>query len=567
MSISTNLIPAPIYLNNPSLESIRNECLQCKKALQPHYKLYGGAVHGTLPYSISWIATTALLYISKAFAERYTFQLGRQFVLLTQNNFLKEVNTRFTSAGLIALHPLKPNGSVSLFSMGVNRDIYIKLEEFDAKARAPLEMMVWKCATILGLEDYFSPTSKINGVGGFQLAVSGKSLAELNAVGYIGPTKEQTVSGFMINYFFGFTDANCNNLFFDESNHMRFIDVVRSFPHSNDILLRDVAAGEQLVASFRFGLVTCSEYYNPLTREDWQLIETFVTLFNDNLELIKKEIKALDLIVVSDENDPEHPKKIPKEWVNIDLMIKALDERMQKLTQIVQGKSVKTLRDLLFTAFPKQRFLAALTLAQQHRRDEISVEILQKIKEADALFKELEEDIPLEDVCRNIREFIESDYKTPTESAAFRSIHQSIEILPNPDDYPALAPLWKAVRKFDEDYQKEHEAVIICETISEFHENDYQNAADVDRALMRTKLQKLAFEGICGLGYDLPGILSGFTKIDVERLYELSLDLAIPFDAIIDAIILAPDVTKRNDDQPLKIYNELKKGVERDEKT
>lgn len=466
--------------NSSSLNDIREESTYCSKALKPHYTRFGTIIHYTLPLSINWIITTLFMKLIPSYAQSHTHELGRHFVRWAQKADLKAIAERIVEEGPINLS----NDRAAAYALSAKKSIYIKLEQSTdglcVPARAPLETLVWKCAKILGLEDYFSPTRPLHPIGVFQLEVKGKSLISLNNGGFIGTNKSQTIAGFMISVFFGFTDANNHNLILDESDQLRFIDVVRCFPHSNDFIIRGEQGNEQLITSFRCGLFSYSESYRPLSEADWVEIENYMSLFTTNLQQIKEKIQKL------------RSAKLPADWVDVDLMIKALDERMKRMATIVEQRSVSNLRDFVFAVHPRYRFIAALTLAQLPSRD-VSDEGQMSSEEKQVL-----------SICD-----------------AVEACHQTCEDTNNPEE------------------------VEIAHIV----------------------LQRFAFEGICGFGFDLKAILNGPTRIDVTKLYEMCRDDSKPFGEIISAIAQSENEYQSTQVNALKIWNELKKNAKRDCKT
>ena len=321
----------------------------------------GEQVHRQLPYSISSLVATILSSLSESFKASYTYKVGQRYCRFKQTLLLTEATEKIHTTGVRALRPMQDFPNVTRCRINTKRSVYLKRSEYSTDGRACLEALVWKCAKILKLDEYFAPTIFSKNLGCVQLEIEGEPLSELIDGNYIGLERNQVITGLLATLFFGFTDAHSGNIIVDESNKLHFVDNVRCFPHSNGCIR---IANGQLIASFRSGLMESLIVYKELLEDDWRLMGELIARFEEKIPAIEKAFAKVD------------ESLFPPNWFLPVKAFVALRMRVQIMKENIESRTFSCLRDLVFLVHPHYRFIAALTLASL---SESNVQVIQNM--------------------------------------------------------------------------------------------------------------------------------------------------------------------------------------------
>lgn len=238
--------------------------------------------------------------------------------------------------------------------------IYLKANQEAPMWRGALEVLVWNCAQVLDMDDYFVPTALFDDMGCIQPHVEGKTLEHYLTKNYIGLSKEQMITGVMLSLVLGFSDANTQNILIDKKNQLHFIDNSRCFPHSNGL----IRFGNDLITSFRCGLSAYSDFFTPLSYSDRQVMVRFMGRANEKLPEIIKAIK----------NTEAHIPR--KDWFHVDKILDALNIRVERMSKAVQ--TAHSLRDLVFAVHHQFRFAVGLGLVELEEAKDPCTEVERK---------------------------------------------------------------------------------------------------------------------------------------------------------------------------------------------
>lgn len=243
----------------------------------------------------------------------------------------------------------KPNKTIGFYKEGKERE----------KAAGTIEKFFWDMAVIMKMENMFAATKETKmktkqGVheGGVQVAQAGKTLSDRLDQKNLSITKEQVIQGTLPTIVFGMFDAHLNNIIVDDEG-CHFFDNTRSMPHSNGY----INWGDELISSYRSGLLNLPESFEPLQPEELSKIK-------DQLAACQKEFEHLKAFMTSEQSKKQFAK-LPTGWMNPTLALNAMKERLDRMQKALDDNKVHCLRDLAFAATPEIKFMAILTLAIQ----------------------------------------------------------------------------------------------------------------------------------------------------------------------------------------------------------
>lgn len=362
MSLLPSEAQIKMSLSHPLLTTIIDECEKFNKPLAKEYYRFGSAIHQVQPWSVTWIVASLALRVFPCFDQTYYFALGKMFVRSVHTSFLDRCETILVQEPDAEFAHLKDHPTIIQAVIHPKSNVFFKSDFNNSESRGALEELVWNCAKILDLDDYFAPTRFLPKIGCVQPRIKGFTLADLFENNYLGLSKNEIIIGTMITLFFGFTDAHANNLIVDKRGQLRFIDNSRCFPHSNDFIL----FSNDLFASFRCGLVECFHFYTYLDEDDWSVADTLFKQFKSKFPLIIEAINS-----VSESFFPGTKDYAGTCWYDKELIVAALKQRIDRMEDTLNNRSAGSLRDLVFAVHPGYRFAAAMALAELDDVEEV----------------------------------------------------------------------------------------------------------------------------------------------------------------------------------------------------
>lgn len=363
MDFVNSLLPTQeqIYLSlqNPSIKKLIHECNKFKRALKDDYYQFGAAVHRVQPWSFAWIIASLARCIFPSFDRAYTCSLGKLFTRVTHKDFLTKCDTLVNTVAMGVIERVDQHKNVIPYSVGTEVSFYCKTHEWLPDARGAMEYLVWTCAQIVDMDDFFVPTSIYEGVGCLQPHIRGRFIDDISN---FLPQRIELIDGALVALLFGLADANISNVIVDKDGHFRFIDNTRCFTHSNDF----VRFGADVVTSFRCGLMQCADFYSDLSPDDVEHVRSRVAHFRACLPKLIEALEAVDDSIFPADNDPEIARKF---WFKKDYAIAALTERVDRMERAVIDGSYASLRDFVFAVHPGYRLAAAITFAAASASD------------------------------------------------------------------------------------------------------------------------------------------------------------------------------------------------------
>ncbi len=350
MNLSSYFIPTAeefkLLSNHPTLSPVVEKLQKIKKPLSPHYYSFGCRVNTARQFSISSLATTVLSH----FSNDYLIDIGKAFVRYSHKKFLNDCAHKIDQVRASRFTPISKHPNVFYLTVTPTRSVLLKTSKLpsDAKARGKMEELIWNCAQILELDDYFTPTFFDEKRGCLQVEVIGTDLIEMLNENYLEPKREQLITAFLVSIFLGFYDAHNANISIDQSGQIRFIDNVRALAHTNDYIRTE---DNDFLSPFRSGLLSLYGAYSQLHEADWTLIKQLITHFESKLPALEQQIRAID------------GDALPENWYNANQIIQSMHARLNLIAEATTRQSYTSLRDLALTVYPSFKFLSLLSLA------------------------------------------------------------------------------------------------------------------------------------------------------------------------------------------------------------
>ncbi len=213
-----------------------------------------------------------------------------------------------------------------------------------------IEEIVWDVAQIFGLEESFTSVKRREfekEKGTLQLAVDGITLndfIEYPSDDY-SPLKTEIVTAMIATLMLGLSDSHTKNLILTKKGQILHIDVIKSFTHSNDFIL----INDFVVSSFKSGLLAFPECFEKF---DQHLFREELSRYAEGRDAFVKYLRSPFC--------EKKTKDLPKEWWDVDNIIAAFDERLERFETALKAT---TLFELCCAIHPKFKLTAALTLS------------------------------------------------------------------------------------------------------------------------------------------------------------------------------------------------------------
>lgn len=327
-------------IDRPHVRAIASECSRGEGHSSLHYTRYGYTVQQNLPLSLRWTASYLLSCMSTAFDRCYSHSLGRWFVHWAQERHVQSL------ASIKDIVPINRR----------TQQCYLLLERAVLKshldypsARGFMERLVWDCAKLLEVENFFVPTA-LTQQGCVQPRIRGQELGAFIDGGedLSFDVLMQALMGCII---LGLYDGFADNIIIDKDGVPHFVDNVRCFPHSNDF----ICVGDTLIPASRCGLLEFKICYKKLTLFQKQLVCKQFDQLKSKIPHVEAHIKNVDT------------RNLPPYWFNKRSILTSLHQRLNRVEQALAECRIHCLRDLVFSAHPYYRFAAALAVIQSGR--------------------------------------------------------------------------------------------------------------------------------------------------------------------------------------------------------
>lgn len=238
---------------------------------------------------------------------------------------------------------------------------YYKASRFNSTAPAIMERLIWDLSVICGIEDWFTPTKIAPEAlmsigdrqtrGSLQPALKGSILSEwVDRQHRNPPTMNEIIRSKIIGLVLGFFDAHADNIFYTQEGKLVFFDNTRCLSHGNGLILYD----HILIPAYRSGIFELKQAYKILNHKQREFASELVANFKRALPKIEQYFKRSVLA--------ESLKRLPYGWWNKELVLGALNQRIERLETALQSPQHLNLRDIAFCVHPELKFITAMSL-------------------------------------------------------------------------------------------------------------------------------------------------------------------------------------------------------------
>lgn len=225
------------------------------------------------------------------------------------------------------------------------------------KAVGSMERLMWDMAVIMKMEGSFASTKETQletikdlHEGGIQVAVPGKTLRQYIDGYNSSLSRDQVTQGMLTSVAFGMFDAHHKNILVDDKG-CHFFDNTLSMPHSNGFIMW----GDNVRGAFRYGLLELPQSYEKLQPEELKNIKDELAIYQQKYEKLKAFLESKQV--------KKQIAQLPPGWMNAELALKAMKERLDRLEKGLAAGKIQCLRDIAFAVNPEMKFMAMLNFA------------------------------------------------------------------------------------------------------------------------------------------------------------------------------------------------------------